>query len=313
LSSGASTAAAGLGRLVGDSTDRPIVLHRERLTLALMPGAPDGRASPVAVVTGGSSGIGKATVLALARAGFDVGFTYRSRANAARSTAEEARAAGRRAAVRRLDLSDAEAGSFAVQELIDELGGVDLLVNNAAINPRRWLLDESAEGWRRTLEVNLTGPMLCAQTAARSMVARDAQGRIVNVTSVLQEVPLPGGAAYCTAKAGLGMLTRVMALELAEHGILVNAVAPGHTATPMNYGDEEVDVGSTSWPQIPVGRSADPSEIAAVVAFLASSGASYATGATLLVDGGLLLVSGPAVLQQATGLPPSSGQPPTRR
>jgi len=109
------------------------------------------------------------------------------------------------------------------------------------------------------------------------------------------------------------MLTRVMALELAEHGILVNAVAPGHTATPMNYGDEEVDVGSTSWPQIPVGRSADPSEIAAVVAFLASSGASYATGATLLVDGGLLLVSGPAVLQQATGLPPSSGQPPTRR
>ncbi len=257
-------------------------------------------------MTGGSSGIGRATVVALARRGFDVALTFHSRATEAKLVAEAARALGVRAATRQVDLHDAAAGAAAVDALADELGRVDVLVNNAATNPREPFLTQSLDRWRATLEVDLTSPLACAQSAARRMVAQGDGGRIVNVTSVLEHVPLPTGAAYCSAKAALGMLTRVMALELAEHGIRVNAVAPGHTVTPMNYAEEPDGAAATTWPTIPLGRSAAPEEIANAIAFLSSREANYATGGTLLVDGGLLLVSGPGVLQQATGLPPSA-------
>ncbi|MCW2951310.1 MAG: oxidoreductase [Conexibacter sp.] len=261
-----------------------------------------------AIVTGGSSGIGRATVLALARRGFDVGLTYRSRRRDAEAVAAAARSHGVRAATHALDLCDAGRGAAAVDALADELGRVDVLVNNAATNPRGFFLQQSLAAWRATLEIDLTGPLACAQAAARRMVAQGGGGRIVNVTSVLERVALPQGGAYCVAKAGLGMLTRVMALELAEHGIRVNAVAPGHTATPMNDGDRRVEAGGTDWPTIPLGRSAAPEEVANVIAFLCADESSYATGGTFLVDGGLLLVAGPGVLQEATGLPPSDGQ-----
>jgi NAD(P)-dependent dehydrogenase (short-subunit alcohol dehydrogenase family) len=262
----------------------------------------------VAIVTGGSSGIGRATVLALARAGLDVGFTYRSRRTDAEAVAAAARSHGVRAATHALDLRDAGRGAVAVDALADELGRVDVLVNNAAANPRAAFLRQSLEAWRATLEIDLTGPLACAQAAALRMVAQGGGGRIVNVTSVLERVPLPHGGAYCAAKAALGMLTRVMALELAEHGIRVNAVAPGHTATAMNYGEAHVEAGATDWPAIPLGRSAAPEEIANAIAFLCARQSSYATGGSFLVDGGLLLVAGPGVLQEASGLPPSDGQ-----
>jgi NAD(P)-dependent dehydrogenase (short-subunit alcohol dehydrogenase family) len=136
------------------------------------------------------------------------------------------------------------------------------------------------------------------------MLAAGRGGRIVNVTSILAATPLAGGGAYCAAKAGLELATKVMALELAEAGVTVNAVAPGHTATPMNFAPDELQAERIPRPVIPAGRAATPEEIAAAIVFLASPEASYATGASLLVDGGLLQVSGPQSLQDATGLPP---------
>ena len=244
---------------------------------------------PVAIVTASDSGIGKATAVALAEAGHDVGITWHEDEDGARATAEEVRAAGGRAEVRRLDLSDAAAGAPVVDELADALGGLDVLVNNAGTGSATPFLDTALDDWRHVLEVDLTGAFVCGQAAARRMV-RTGGGRIVNVTSVHEHVPLEKAASYCAAKGGLGLLTKVMALELAPHGILVNAVAPGEITTPMT-GAEDVDPRTEKRPGIPVGRPGSAWEIAAAIRFLASSDAGYVTGASFVVDGGLLLMA----------------------
>ncbi len=257
-----------------------------------------------AIVTGAGSGIGRATALQLAAAGCDVGLTYRANLQGAEGVAAEIRELGRVAACVELDLADPTAAAGAIDALAARLGGVDVLVNNAGANRRATVLEETVAGFDRALDVNLVGPWACAQAAARHMIAAGRGGRIVNVTSVLAFVALDGGGAYGAAKAGLELLTKVLALELAPHGIKVNAVAPGHTATPMNYEPDDLAAATIERPVIPTARAASPDEIAAAIAFLASPAASYATGASLLVDGGLLLASGPQALQEATGRPP---------
>jgi NAD(P)-dependent dehydrogenase (short-subunit alcohol dehydrogenase family) len=246
--------------------------------------------------------------LALAAAGCDVGVTYRTNAAGAQSVVAEIGDLGRAAAHVELDLADPSAATAAIDALAGRLGGVDVLVNNAGVNRRATVLEETIADFERTLAVNLVGPWACAQAAARHMIDGGRGGRIVNVTSVLAFVALDGGGAYGAAKAGLELLTKVLALELAPHAIKVNAVAPGHTATPMNYGPDDLDAGTIERPVIPAARAAAPEEIAAAIAFLASPAASYATGASLLVDGGLLLASGPQSLQDATGRPPEPGR-----
>jgi NAD(P)-dependent dehydrogenase (short-subunit alcohol dehydrogenase family) len=254
-----------------------------------------------AVVTGGGSGIGRATALLLAQRGHDVAVTYNRNEAGAAAVVGEVERAGRRGFAEHLDLSRPELADAVVSRLAERLGGVDVLVNNAGVNPRATCLDETVEGWTQALNANLVGPWACARSAARDMIARGRPGRIVNVTSILAFVPLDGGAAYCAAKAGLEMLTKVLALELAPHGIAVNAVAPGHTVTPMNYSEEEIGEGPMERPVIPMARAAEAEEIARAIAFLAGGEASYATGASLLVDGGLMLASGPEELRRATG------------
>ena len=248
---------------------------------------------PTAIVTASDSGIGKSTAVALARRGLDVGITWHEDEDGARDTAREVESHGRRAEVRRLDLLELESVRGINGELADALGGVDVLVNNAGTGTSEPALEMSLETFRSVIDVDLTGAFLAAQEAASRMVAAGGGGRIVNVTSVHEHIPKRGAAPYCAAKGGLGMLTKVLALELAEHGITVNSIAPGEISTPMT-GQEDTDPRTEDRPGIPAGRPGHADEIANVVAFIASGEASYLTGASVVVDGGLMLMAAEA-------------------
>ncbi|GAA4931970.1 SDR family oxidoreductase [Streptomyces coeruleoprunus] len=254
---------------------------------ARAPGAAHGRGTPVAVVTGSDSGIGRATAVRLAQQGMDIGITWHASHEGALRTADEVRSHGRRTAVTPMDLNQLPDAAGAVERLAQELGRLDVLVNNAGVGTSTPFLDLPYEDVRGVIDVDLIGPFLCAQLAARRMIAQGEGGRIVNVTSVHEHQPRVGAAPYCAAKGGLGLLTQVMALELAEYGITVNAVAPGEIATPMT-GQEDEDVRHQVRPGIPLGRPGDAREVAGVIAFLASEDASYVTGASWTVDGGML-------------------------
>lgn len=250
----------------------------------------------VAIITGSDSGIGKATAVALAQRGFDIGVTWHADEAGGESCAAEVRDAGRRATVRRLDLARAEHGAEVVADLAEALGGVDVLVNNAGMGIDHPFPDYPVDDFRAVLEVDLIGAFACAQEAARRMIAAGNGGRIVNVTSVHEHIPAPGSAGYCSAKGALGMLTRVMALDLARHGITVNAVAPGEIATPMT-GNHDVDPQTVRRPAIPAGRPGDAREVAALIAHLCSDEGAYITGSSVTIDGGLMLM---AAVQEST-------------
>ncbi|MFN7135112.1 MAG: SDR family oxidoreductase, partial [Myxococcales bacterium] len=244
----------------------------------------------VAIVTGSDSGIGKASAVALARAGFDVGITWHEDEAGAEGAAEEVRAFGRRAEVRRLDLDQLPGAEQVIDALADALGGLDVFVNNAGVGEGTAFLDMTYEEWRHTLRVDLDGAFLCCQTAARRMKAQGRGGRIITITSVHEHVPLMGSAAYCAAKGGLGLLTKVMAAELGAYGITVNAVAPGEISTPMTD-QHDVDPRTVHRPGYPLGRPGDAREVAALVAFLASPEAAFITGSSIVIDGGLELMA----------------------
>jgi NAD(P)-dependent dehydrogenase (short-subunit alcohol dehydrogenase family) len=244
----------------------------------------------IAIVTGGNSGIGRAAAVALARAGCDVGIVWHAEEERALEAVAECEDEGVRAVARHADLERTPGADAVIDELADELGGLDVLVNNAGMGHTDPFLELDVETFRRVLGLDLLAPFLCAQRAARRMVAAGRSGRIINVTSVHEHVPLRGSSAYCAAKHGLGGLTKVMALELAEHGITVNAVAPGEIATRMT-GAEDSDPHAETRKGIPAGRPGDAREIGAAIAFLASSEASYVTGQSYVVDGGMLLMA----------------------
>jgi NAD(P)-dependent dehydrogenase (short-subunit alcohol dehydrogenase family) len=243
----------------------------------------------LAVVTGGDSGIGQATAKLLAAEGFDVGLTFHTDEEGARATAREIETRGQRAFVEQLEAASPRAGEV-VDRLAAQLGGLGVLVNVAGTGHSTKVLDLDHDTWRHVLATDLDGPFLCAQHAARLMTAAAQGGRIINVTSVHEHVPRLGAAAYCAAKAGLGMFTKVLALELAEHGITVNAVAPGEIATEMT-GMDESEAYHQERPGNPVGRPGHVAEVASVIGFLASPRSAYVTGSSYAVDGGLMLMA----------------------
>jgi NAD(P)-dependent dehydrogenase (short-subunit alcohol dehydrogenase family) len=228
-----------------------------------------------------------------------VGVTWHSDQQGAEDTAEEIRGLGRRAVVQRLDTTDVRGAAASIEALADELGGVDVFVNNAGTGDGEKFLDLDLDTWMRTLDTNLNGAFVCLQAAARRMVQQGRGGRIISVTSVHEFQPRVGASAYDASKHGLGGLIKTMALELAEYGITANNVAPGEIATPMT-GQTDQDPTKTDRPGVPLGRPGDAREVAAVIAFLASPASSYVTGASWAVDGGMLQM-GPQAGSHITG------------
>lgn len=240
-----------------------------------------------AIVTASDSGIGRATAVALAEAGLDVGITWHADEAGAQATAGEVRQAGVKAEIAHLDTTELDRCGDVVDELAGRLGGVDVFVNNAGTGSATLALDMTMEQWRQIVAADLDGAFACLQRAARRMVQAGNGGRLIAVTSVHEHQPRVGSAAYDAAKHGLGGLMKTLALELGQYGITANCVAPGEIATPMT-GQEDEDPHTTRRPGVPLGRPGDAREIASVVAFLASPQASYVTGASWPVDGGML-------------------------
>jgi len=243
----------------------------------------------LAIVTGADSGIGQAAAELLASDGFDIGMTAHHDLDGARATADEIGKRGQRCFVERFDAASPDAGDV-VDRLAHKLGGLGVLVNVAGTGHQDRVVDLPYEKWREVLATDLDGPFLCAQRAARLMIAQGEGGRIVNVTSVHEHLPRLGAAAYCSAKAALGMFTKVLALELGEHGITVNSVAPGEIATEMT-GMDEAEAYHQERPGNPLGRPGHVAEVASLIGFLASPRSAYVTGSSLTVDGGLSLMA----------------------
>jgi 2-deoxy-D-gluconate 3-dehydrogenase len=241
----------------------------------------------VALVTGAGSGIGKATAIALAEAGADCAISeLPERMADLEPVCQAIEKLGRRAAPLPLRLPELESIGAFVEGAVRELGRVDILVNNAGINTPRPALEVSEEEWDRILGVNLKGVFFAAQRAAREMI-RTGGGRIVNIASMNGVVGYYKRAAYCASKAGVVNLTRVLAIEWAEHQINVNAVGPTFILTPLTqstFDDPKMRADLLS--RIPLGRVGQPGDVASAVVFLAGPGASMITGHTLLVDGG---------------------------
>lgn len=243
----------------------------------------------VAIVTGGNSGIGRSIVLELARQGASVVIDYASHPDAAQAVVQEVAALGSEAIAVQADVSKPAEIQALADATVAKFGRLDIMVNNAGIETRTSVLDTTEDQYDRVLQVNLKSAFFGTQIAARQMIRQASGGRVINITSVHEDWPMPGNTAYCLSKGGMRMLTRTAGVELAPHGILVVGVGPGAVDTPINKSTEDNPVQLAKLDAaIPLGRMAEPGEIASVVAFLAGPGATYVTATTIFADGGIM-------------------------
>jgi glucose 1-dehydrogenase len=249
-------------------------------------------AGKAAIVTGSDSGIGRAIALELARQGAAVTINYHKNADAADEVKQEIEAAGGKALVIQADVSSVADIQRLVDDTVKAFGKLDVLVNNAGMETRTSTLETTEHQFDMVIGIDLKSAFFGVQLAAKQMIAQGGGGRIINISSIHEDWPMPGNAPYCLAKGGVRMLTRTAGVELAPHGITVVGVAPGAVHTPI----DEVTLADPAQKAklesaIPLGRVAEPTEIANLVAFLASDGASYGTATTYVVDGGMMQAS----------------------
>jgi NAD(P)-dependent dehydrogenase (short-subunit alcohol dehydrogenase family) len=244
-------------------------------------------ARPTAFITGGSQGIGAAVAVALARDGYDVAISSR-RPEALADTAAQVKAAGGRALPVELDVVSETGIERAMTEVLKGFGQLDLLVNNAGITNTASALEITPAEWEAVIATNLTGAFFMSQQMGRHLVATKRPGSIINIASTHGLVGMPNRIAYGSSKGGIIQMTRMLAIEWAQHGIRVNAIAPGRVETPSRASFTRAPgYREMMLKRVPLGRFANSEEVAAAVCYLASPAASYITGQTLALDGGL--------------------------
>ena len=243
----------------------------------------------VALVTGGSRGIGRAIAVALGAEGARVVVNYTANEGAANETAAAVAAMGGVASIKRFDVADAAAVDAAIKEVVASEGGLHILVNNAGVAVNGLTLGAKDADWKRSLDVNLTGTFNCTRSALRALLKAKDAGRVINITSITAETGSAGQAPYVAAKAAVIGLTKTWAREYASRGITVNAISPGYIDTDMTSAELPAERRAELIKSIPLGRVGRPEDVAAAAVYLAGPSASYVTGEVLRVNGGLLM------------------------
>ncbi|HUV68240.1 MAG TPA: SDR family oxidoreductase [Terracidiphilus sp.] len=246
-----------------------------------------------AIVTGAGTGIGQAIAIAFAQEGAAVVVDYVGDASVPKDTIARINAMGGKSLGVEADISIPDQVNSLIRQTVAAFGKLDIFVNNAGIEKKFAFVDYPLEEWQKIVAVNLTGPFLCSQAAAKQMIAQGGGGRIINISSIHEDLPMPTNAPYCATKGGLRMLMRTIAVELAAHKITVNNIGPGAIYTPIDK-DVEMDpqLNDRILAEIPLGRWGKPEEVAQLAVFLASEHAAYITGSTHFIDGGMLRNAG---------------------